>query len=206
MSICIEEIYRIFYTSEICKVNNSERLSGTITCSSQISSDGIRAIGTAFRNNTTIRKFHEFQYFRLSSIADNAFNRSGITELTFPSTLRTIGGSAFSYCLNLTSIKLIEGVVSTGQQWIWGSRNIALIDLPSTMKTLTGYGIQPYDSSQVYFIVICRAVTPPSLGSNGYLSRLTAVYVPNESVSAYKAASVWSGIAAKIKPLSEYIG
>ena len=120
--------------------------------------------------------------------------------------MRTIGGSAFSYCLNLTSIKLIEGVVSTGQQWIWGSRNIALIDLPSTMKTLTGYGIQPYDSSQVYFIVICRAVTPPSLGSNGYLSRLTAVYVPNESVSAYKAASVWSGIAAKIKPLSEYIG
>lgn len=105
----------------------------------------------------------------------------------------------------MTSIKLIEGVTSTGQQWIWCSRNIVLIDLPSTIKTLTGYGIHTYDSrKEVNYKVICRAVTPPTLGSNSYLSKLTAVYVPDESVDAYKAASVWSGIAAKIKPLSEY--
>lgn len=74
------------------------------------------------------------------------------------------------------------------------------------MKTMNGYSIQPYDANQRNFIVICRAVTPPSLGSNSYLTKLTTVYVPDESVSAYKSASVWSGIAAKIKPLSEYTG
>ena len=75
------------------------------------------------------------------------------------------------------------------------------------MTTLTGYGIHPYSSSnQKNYIVICRAVTPPSLGSNNYLTKLTAVYVPDDSVSAYKAASVWSGLASKIKPLSEYTG
>ena len=167
---------------------------------------GCNPIGTAFRNNTTIRKFHEFQYFRLSSIADNAFNSSGIAEITFPSTLRTIGGSAFATCLNLTSMVLIEGVTTVGYQWLWGSRYITLIDLPSTIRTLNTYGIHPYNTNQVNFKVICRAVTPPSLGSNNYLSRLTAVYVPDESVSAYKAATTWSGIASKIKSLSEYTG
>ena len=90
---------------------------------------------------------------------------------------------------------------------MWGSRNITLIDLPSTITTLTGYGIHTYNSSgQANYKVIVRATTPPGLGSNSYLNKLTAVYVPDDSVSAYKAASVWSGFASKIKPLSEYTG
>lgn len=166
-----------------------------------------KPIGTAFRNNTTIRKFHEFQYFRLSSIAGSAFDGSGISEITFPTTLRTVGDNAFIRCYNLTSMVLNEGVTSTGQQWLWGDRNITLIDLPTTIRTLTGYGIHTYASSnQKKYIVICRAITPPSLGSNGYLTNLTAVYVPDESVNAYKTATTWSGIASKIKPLSEYTG
>lgn len=167
----------------------------------------VSSVGTAFRDNTTIRKFHEFQHFRLSSIADSAFRSSGIAEITFPATLRTVGGSAFLGCYNLTSMILNEGVTSTGQQWLWGCRNITLIDLPTTIRTLTGYGIHTYASSgQKKYIVICRAVTPPGLGSNGYLTNLTAVYVPDDSVSAYKAATTWSGFAAKIKPMSEYTG
>lgn len=170
----------------------------------------VSSIGTAFRNNTTIRKFHEFVYFKLTTLANGAFEESGIAEITFPTSLRNIGTSVNSHCfrkcLNLTTLKLNEGLTTTYDRWCWGSRNITLIDFPSTMKTMNGYSLQPYDTNQKNFIVICRAVTPPNLGSNNYLSKLTAVYVPDESVSAYKAASVWSGIAAKIKPLSEYTG
>ena len=146
-------------------------------------------------------------YFKLTSLANKAFRSSGLSEITFPTSLRTIGAEVFSGCSNLTSLILNEGATSTGQQWLWSSSNITLIDLPTTMTTLTGYGIHPYSSSnQKNYIVICRAVTPPSLGSNNYLTKLTAVYVPDDSVSAYKAASVWSGLASKIKPLSEYTG
>ena len=149
-------------------------------------------------------------FFNLITLANGAFEGSGIAEITFPTSLRNIGTSVNSYCfrncLNLTTLKFNEGLTTTYDRWCWGSRNITLIDFPSTMKTMNGYSLHPYDVNQKNFIVICRAVTPPSLGSNGYLSRLTAVYVPDDSVSAYKAASVWSGIAAKIKPLSEYTG
>ena len=101
----------------------------------------------------------------------------------------------------------MEGVTTIGNQCFWNSRNITLIDLPSTITTLNNYGIHTYAASgQKNYVVICRAATPPTLGSNNYLTNLTAVYVPDDSVSAYKTATTWSGFAAKIKPLSEYTG
>ena len=172
----------------------------------------VTGVGTIFRNNTTIRKFNEFQYFTsITSLSNNAFASSGIAEITFPTSLRTIGGtgnyaSVFQLCTNLTQMILNEGVTSVGDRWIWGSKNIKLIDFPSTITTMRGYGIQPYDSKQVNFNIICRAVTPPSLGSSGYLTKLVKVYVPDNSVDTYKAANKWKDFATKIVGLSTYTG
>lgn len=144
------------------------------------------------------------------TLSNGAFEGSGIAEITFPTSLKTIGTSvncySFRNCLNLSSIVLNEGFTTSYDRWCWGSKNITLLDFPSTTTSLQGYSIQPYDASQKNYIIICRAVTPPSLGSNGYTTKVTSVYVPDESVSAYKAASVWSGLSSKIKPLSEYTG
>lgn len=55
---------------------------------------------------------------------------------------------------------------------------------------------------------ICRAATPPSLHSESFISTNTTfiIYVPDESVDAYKAASNWSKLATRIKGISEYNG
>lgn len=37
----------------------------------------------------------------------------------------------------------------------------------------------------------CRAIEPPILGSNVFDSDISAIYVPTESVDAYKAADGW---------------
>ena len=54
---------------------------------------------------------------------------------------------------------------------------------------------------------VCKAVVPPAY--SGYVLSGTdssmSIYVPDESVDAYKAASGWSGFSSQIKPLSEYI-
>ena len=169
-----------------------------------------RPIGTAFQSNSIIRNFNEFQYFtKLATLANNAFNGSGIAQITFPISLTTIGTSTYCHtfldCLNLRKLIFNEGFAFAHDRCIWGCKNITLLDFPSTTTTLQGYSIQCYDSvNQKNYVIICRAITPPALGSISYTNKLTAVYVPDESVSAYKTASVWSGIAAKIKPLSEY--
>lgn len=161
-------------------------------------------VGVAFASKS-FSTFHEFQYFTgVTSLATQAFKSNTMSAITLPSSLRTIGKQAFQACVNLTQMIIPEGVTTTGEQWLWGCKKIALIDLPSTVTTLTGYGIQPYDSKQVNYIVICRAVTPPTLGSSGYLSKLTAVYVPDDSVDAYKAKAKWADVSGKIYPLSDY--
>jgi hypothetical protein len=40
--------------------------------------------------------------------------------------------------------------------------------------------------------ITCEAITPPELGSYNDLSTVTVVYVPSESVEAYKNATNWS--------------
>lgn len=56
--------------------------------------------------------------------------------------------------------------------------------------------------------VVCRSVTPPTLTNSNafYNTNNCPIYVPDESVDAYKAASNWSNWAGRIKPLSEYEG
>ena len=99
------------------------------------------------------------------------------------------------------------------KQTIFGNNDCKsrdLIDLPSTLKTVEYFG---YHAPK---ILICRAVTPPSISfnyswANG--NNNTALYVPDESVDAYKAHAKWSkmgtggtSIVNRIKPLSEYTG
>lgn len=169
-------------------------------------------ISTIFKNNKSIRKFNEFQYFTsITSLSNSAFASSGIAEITFPTSLRTIGGTGnyanvFQSCTNLTQMILNEGVTSVGDRWLWGARNIKLIDFPSTITAIRGYGIQPYATNQVNFNIICRAVTPSTLGSSSYLTKLVKVYVPDNSVDTYKAANKWKDFATKIVGLSTYTG
>ena len=165
--------------------------------------EAVTSIGTAFQSSS-IGDFHEFQYFTsVTSIGTSAFRNSTITGITFPSSIKSIGVTAFNNCANLTSIKLNEGVTTVANQWIWQTNSMTLIDFPSTMTTMNGLAFQT--NGRISFTCICRAVTPPSLGSSQYTTRLSAFYVPDDSVDLYKAASKWADFATKIKPLSEYI-
>ena len=83
-----------------------------------------------------------------------------------------------------------------------------MIDLPSTLTSVTYFG---YYAPQT---LICRAITPPTISNNyswANMGRNAYLYVPDESVDAYKSHAKWSkmgsggtSIVRHIKPLSEY--
>ena len=59
--------------------------------------------------------------------------------------------------------------------------------------------------------LICRASTPPTLGgaiiSKDWIkATIGEIYVPDDSVEAYKTATNWSAYANKILPLSHFNG
>ena len=69
------------------------------------------------------------------------------------------------------------------------------------MGSSAGAGYSAFYYTKTY---IMHPTTPPSVVR--FDTAPTAIYVPDESVDAYKAASVWSNYASVIHPMSEYTG
>lgn len=89
-------------------------------------------------------------------------------------------GGVFSNCKSLISVRLHAGMTSIGNYAFYGCTAIEE--------------------------VICEAVNPPTLSANAFEAASSSfyIYVPDDSVEAYKTADVWSGFALKIKPMSQY--
>ena len=122
-----------------------------------------------------------------SSIDGVVFNKSQ-TELvlcptgkqgayTIPNSVTSIGSEAFSNRSVLTSVTIGNSVTSIGNYAFSGCWNLTSI--------------------------VIEATTPPVLGNGAFSSTDDCpIYVPSESVDAYKAASGWSDYASRIRPIT----
>ena len=143
-----------------------------------------------------------------------SFAPAGLTEYTIPDSVTTIGYSAFSDCSSLTSIT-IPGSVTTIGDWAFGScSSLTSVTIPDSVTTI-GYAAFAYcDSLTSVTIgdsvttiggaalyecrnltsVYCKAITPPAGNSDMFYSNASGrkIYVPMESVEAYKSAEYWS--------------
>ena len=136
--------------------------------------DGVKSIGNYAFNDLS-------ENFKAVTIANSverigvfAFtNSEEITEITLPSSLKTIDERGFANC-GFTSITIPSGVTSIGYQ---------AFSYCTGLTSLT-----------------CEATTPPTLGSGVFykITRKTSdmssipLYVPSGSVAAYEAAAQWN--------------
>ena len=104
---------------------------------------------------------------------------------------------------SLSSIKEItvgECVASIGDRGFYKMNNCLIIDLPNTITSVGQQGIY-YDNKliAIYF----RSITPPQLDlSVGfYNTNNCPIYVPADSINAYKTANVWSNVASRIQAI-----
>lgn len=152
--------------------------------------------------------FDEFVLFTgVSNLLNNCFRESSIEEITLPASIRSItNGLQFNKCRNLNRLEVSEGTTSIQTaQWIWEATNLRLLILPSTISDLSTDALATHGSANTT-TAICKAVTPPTKTNTSYYNNVAAVYVPDESVDAYKAATGWSQWASKIRPISQYTG
>lgn len=70
-------------------------------------------------------------------------------------------------------------------------------------KNIYEIGIGAFYSTNESFILICYAPTPPTLTGHIFEVPNGGIYVPDDSVDAYKEASIWSYYAQGIFPISD---
>ena len=126
-------------------------------------------------------------------------------DVVIPEGCTKVGQKTLCY-LHLNSLSIPETVTSIGDYNQYALK-LPVFDIPSSVTKIGQYVIGGNNDSNVKNvpIVICRAVTPPTLGTvkaNGGAHQ--AIYVPDDSVEAYKTATNWSAFADIILPLSQF--
>lgn len=92
----------------------------------------VTSLGETFQG-AGITYFNELAYFSgLEAIDDNAFNKSGIQEVTLPAKLKAIGMRAF-YATPLRGIAIPESVESVGRAAFYACRVLERANIPSGM-------------------------------------------------------------------------
>lgn len=156
----------------------------------------------------------------VTSIGDSTFsNCSSLSNITIPSGVTSIGNYAFNYCNRLTNITIPSGVTSIGGNAFYGCSSLRSISIPNGVTSIGAYTF--YDCSSLSSVTIgsgvttignyafsrCRgltsvivnATTPPTLGTSAFNNTNDCpIYVPCESVNAYRTASNWSTYASRI--------
>jgi len=130
----------------------------------------------------------------VTTCGSNAFrNRVGLVNIILPNTVTTIGDRAFYYCSSLSSINTGDNITSIGAS-AFSTCSLTNISFGPNLKSIGQYAFYGCDSlSKIY----CKAETPPT-GAYGMLEGIAEtakIYVPKNSVDAYKSAKYWSDYA-----------
>ena len=143
---------------------------------------------------------YEEQTYAVTTIGTNAFSGcSSLTAIIIPESVTRISNFAFHGCSSLISINLPPNVGYIGERAFAGCNSLTSITLPSNIKGI-GLGVF-YDCSSLTTMIFL-SVVPPTLGAAPIPTNVINIYVPAESVDAYKTASVWSSYADKITAIA----
>ena len=127
----------------------------------------------------------------------NSFAPAGLTEYTIHNSVTTIGGSAFSYCYDLTSVTIPDSVTTIGNYTFWYCSSLTSITIPDSV---TEIGYCAFEDCSSLTSVYCKPTTPPAGNYQMFDGNASGrkIYVPMESVEAYKSAYGWSKYADAI--------
>ena len=121
----------------------------------------------------------------VTSLGERCFyGCSGLTSITIPSSVTSLGSDCFWGCYNLTSITIPSSVTSLGNDCFYGCRGLTSITIPSSVTSLDFDCFK--DCSGLETIYFKGKV--PKYTSLSYISITTIIKVPTEYLQNYKNA------------------
>ena len=135
---------------------------------------------------------------RVTTIGDSAFRGcNSLTSITIPDSVTSIGERAFGWCFSLTSATIGNSVTTIGMYAFSDCDSLTSITIPDSV---TSIGDSAFSCCDSLTSVYCKPTTPPVGRYDMFYANASGrkIYVPMESVEAYKSASYWSDYADAI--------
>lgn len=150
--------------------------------------DGVQqsSVQTTYTFSTTGK--HIVAYgLNIDNIASSAFsNCTKLTNVILPDGVISIGQRAFQDCTSLTSVIIPNGVTSIGQRAFRYCYDLTSITIPDSAVYIEG---SAFANCTGLTSITIEKTTPPQLGSSAFDNTNNCpIYVPAESVAAYKRA------------------
>lgn len=162
--------------------------SGSINLNNAIKFGSYEFSGCRFSREVTIPE-------GVTEIPDNFMDNGNLSDITFPSTLRKIGYSAFSSQYRLKHIKFPENLIEIGDYAFFWCDELTSIELPSTLQII---------SSNAFLNCIkltnikSSAIEPPLVLSEAFNGIAKDTYctveVPEKAVMSYRVTSGWTNL------------
>lgn len=130
----------------------------------------------------------------ITSIGSEAFDGcQNLETVALPESLTTLGNDAFRSCSSLKTIKIPSGVTAIPDFCFNDCCNLESIIIPSSVNSI---GISAFSGCKALKDIYCQAVNVPETHSSAFdnspIENMT-LYVPGESMNAYKTTAPWSG-------------
>ena len=135
----------------------------------------------------------------VATIGDAFYSATTLTSVTISDSVHKINPGSFEYCYRLSEITIPDNVVYIGWNAFEKCWHLRTIIIGSGINQIANYAF--YQCSGLTSITV-EATIPPILGDSvfGYTNNCP-IYVPCESVNAYKTADVWSNYASRIQAI-----
>ena len=125
---------------------------------------------------------------------------TSLTSITIPNSVILISNGAFSGCTSLTSLTIPNSVTHIDASAFRSCTSLGSITIPESVVYIGSYAF--YGCTGLESIT-CLATTPPTLDGTSVFGSTNncPIYVPSQSVNAYKAAEGWSSFASRIQAI-----
>ncbi|MBD5240360.1 MAG: leucine-rich repeat domain-containing protein [Bacteroidales bacterium] len=84
--------------------------------------------------------------YHVTEIGDAFYRCTGLTNITLPNSVTSIGEGAFNYCTSLTNITLPNSVTSIGKEAFYGCESLTNITIPNYVTTIGSHAFSGCES------------------------------------------------------------
>ncbi|MBO6081850.1 MAG: leucine-rich repeat protein [Bacteroidales bacterium] len=131
-------------------------------------------------------------------LGDGAFaSCNSFTSFDIPASVTTINGSTFYSCDNLTDVSIAEGITAIGFWAFADCPLLSYITIPSTVISIDDQAF--LDCPGLNSITVLATAPPIDVSERTFENTNDCpIFVPAESLEAYKTAEGWSNYASRI--------